>query len=63
MPPTPPRQGPSGRSAPVTPKPTTALVDRFVQHCHTLDIEAESWRQKESELPPGTGPKKPRLRR
>jgi DNA replication protein DnaC len=23
-----------------------ALVDRFVQHCHVLDIEAESWRQK-----------------
>jgi DNA replication protein DnaC len=24
-----------------------ALVDRFVQHCHVLDIEGESWRQKE----------------
>jgi DNA replication protein DnaC len=23
-----------------------ALVDRFVQHCHVLDIEATSWRQK-----------------
>lgn len=23
-----------------------ALVDRFVQHCHVLDIEADSWRQK-----------------
>jgi DNA replication protein DnaC len=23
-----------------------ALVDRFVQHCHVLDIDAESWRQK-----------------
>lgn len=22
-----------------------ALVDRFVQHCHVLDIEADSWRQ------------------
>lgn len=40
-----------------------ALVDRFVQHCHTLDIEAESWRQKESELPPSDGPRKPRRRR
>jgi len=25
-----------------------ALIDRFVQHCHVLDIDAESWRQKES---------------
>lgn len=25
-----------------------AMVDRFVQHCHVLDIEAESWRQKHS---------------
>lgn len=24
----------------------TALVDRFAQHCHTLDIEGSSWRQK-----------------
>lgn len=23
-----------------------ALVDRFMQHCHVLDIEADSWRQK-----------------
>jgi DNA replication protein DnaC len=23
-----------------------ALVDRFAQHCHTVDIDAESWRQK-----------------
>jgi DNA replication protein DnaC len=23
-----------------------ALVDRFVQHCHILDIDADSWRQK-----------------
>jgi len=22
-----------------------ALVDRFAQHCHTLDIEADSWRE------------------
>ena len=26
-----------------------ALVDRFVQHCHVLDIDADSWRQRESE--------------
>jgi DNA replication protein DnaC len=25
-----------------------ALIDRFVQHCHTVDIEGDSWRQKES---------------
>jgi DNA replication protein DnaC len=29
-----------------------ALVDRFVQHCHVLDIDADSWRQKESLEPP-----------
>lgn len=26
----------------------SALIDRFVQHCHILDIDADSWRQKES---------------
>lgn len=25
-----------------------ALVDRFMQHCHVLDIDADSWRQKNS---------------
>lgn len=25
-----------------------ALVDRFMQHCHVLDIDADSWRQKTS---------------
>jgi DNA replication protein DnaC len=25
-----------------------ALIDRFVQHCHIIDIDADSWRQKES---------------
>ena len=25
-----------------------ALVDRFAQHCHVFDIEADSWRQKTS---------------
>jgi hypothetical protein len=23
-----------------------ALVDRFAQHCHIIDIDADSWRQK-----------------
>ena len=26
-----------------------ALVDRFIQHCHTMDIDADSWRNKEAE--------------
>ena len=26
----------------------SALVDRFVQHCHVLDIDADSWREKEA---------------
>ncbi len=26
----------------------SALIDRFVQHCHILDIDADSRRQKES---------------
>lgn len=26
-----------------------ALIDRFVQHCHVLDIIAPSWRQKDSQ--------------
>jgi DNA replication protein DnaC len=26
-----------------------ALVDRFVQHCHVIDINADSWRQEEAE--------------
>ncbi len=25
-----------------------ALIDRFIQHCHILDIDGDSWRQKES---------------
>lgn len=31
-----------------------ALVDRFVQHCHVLDIEADSWRQTHPSAPPPT---------
>ena len=31
----------------------SALIDRFVQHCHVVDIDADSWRQKQSlELTP-----------
>jgi DNA replication protein DnaC len=26
----------------------SALIDRFVQHCHIVDIDADSWRQKEA---------------
>lgn len=33
-----------------------ALVDRFAQHCHTMDIDADSWRQKPAS-PPGSAPK------
>lgn len=34
-----------------------ALVDRFAQHCHVVDIDAESWRNKEA-LKRGKAPKK-----
>lgn len=35
-----------------------ALVDRFVQRCHVIDIDAESWRQKEAQdFKPPTGGK------
>jgi DNA replication protein DnaC len=27
-----------------------ALVDRFAQHCHTVDIDADSWRNKQAQL-------------
>ena len=36
-----------------------ALVDRFVQHCHVLDLEGESWRQKEPATP-STKSRKPK---
>lgn len=26
----------------------SALVDRFVQHCHVMDVDADSWREKEA---------------
>ncbi len=25
-----------------------ALIDRFAQHCHVIDIDADSWRNKEA---------------
>ena len=27
----------------------SALIDRFVQRCHIVDIDADSWRQKEAQ--------------
>ena len=39
----------------------SALIDRFAQHCHTLDIDAESWRQKTS-VKKTRPPRKPRKR-
>jgi DNA replication protein DnaC len=30
-----------------------ALVDRFAQHCHVIDIDADSWRKKEAALKRG----------
>lgn len=38
-----------------------ALVDRFAQHCHVLDIDADSWRDKERLEKKGRKP--PRRRR
>lgn len=40
-----------------------ALVDRFAQHCHVVDIDADSWRQKESLDPKPTRPPRRRKRR
>ena len=37
-----------------------ALVDRFAQHCHAVDIDADSWRQKHSTAQPPGEPKTPR---
>ena len=37
-----------------------ALVDRFAQHCHVLDIDADSWRDKERLEKKGRTPKKRR---
>lgn len=30
-----------------------ALVDRFAQHCHVVDIDADSWRQRRPQPPQG----------
>jgi DNA replication protein DnaC len=37
-----------------------ALVDRFAQHCHVLDIDADSWRDKERLEKKGRSPRKKR---
>lgn len=37
-----------------------ALVDRFAQHCHVLDIDADSWRDKERLEKRGRTPKRRR---
>lgn len=37
-----------------------ALVDRFAQHCHVIDIDADSWRDKERLEKKGRPPKKRR---
>jgi len=38
----------------------SALIDRFAQHCHVVDIDADSWRQKSSIR---RAPRKPRPKR
>lgn len=38
----------------------SALIDRFAQHCHVVDIDADSWRQKSSLR---RSPRKPRPKR
>ena len=40
----------------------SALVDRFVQHCHVMDIDADSWREKEASEFGNKATKKPRAR-
>ena len=39
----------------------SALIDRFAQHCHTIDIDAESWRNHEAQqrTNKAKAPKKP----
>jgi DNA replication protein DnaC len=39
-----------------------ALVDRFIERCHVVDIDAESWRHKRSQQPPppSATPRRPR---
>lgn len=38
-----------------------ALVDRFAQHCHVLDIDADSWRQRKHEPAPLAAAKNKRV--
>lgn len=38
-----------------------ALVDRFTQHCHILDIEGDSWRQRTESPPTSTTRRSKRL--
>ena len=40
-----------------------ALVDRFAQHCHVVDIDADTWRGKESADPRPKAKPKPKPRR
>jgi len=40
----------------------SALVDRFVQHCHAMDIDADSWRQKENVTKPKKRSRRPTTR-
>ena len=35
-------------------------VDRFAQHCHVVDIDADSWRDKERLERNGRPPRKPK---
>jgi DNA replication protein DnaC len=35
-----------------------ALVDRFAQHLHTIDIAGESWRQTRTDTPPARSPRR-----
>lgn len=39
-----------------------ALVDRFIERCHVVDIDADSWRHKRSQQPPppSATPRRPR---
>ena len=42
-----------------------ALVDRFTQHCHALDIDGDSWRQRNQPDPtaPAVAPPRKKKRR
>jgi DNA replication protein DnaC len=37
-----------------------ALVDRFAEHCHVIDIDADSWRDKERLERNGRPPRRPK---